>query len=66
MDPSEDDPGPAAPGSLVAGQQTKSVLAIMYHSYQVIQLYNDTNIVSIVQIYVILHYIILLLLMMFL
>ncbi len=38
----------------------------MYHSYQVIQLYNDTNIVSIVQVYVILHYIILLLLIMFL
>ncbi len=38
----------------------------MYHSYQVIQLYNDTNIVSIVQMYVILHYIIILLLMMFL
>ncbi len=30
MDPSEDDPGPAAPGSLVAGQQTKSVLVTIY------------------------------------
>ncbi len=30
MDPSEDDPGPAAPGSLVTGQQTKSVLVTIY------------------------------------
>lgn len=30
MDPSEDDPGPVTPGSLVTGQLTKAVLVCIY------------------------------------